>query len=638
MTSIMMIFQDGGPLMYPLLLLVILGATLAPIFALVGAFTRSRIPGALWLVAPVLVVLLAELIALTGLIETSEALFFSTPEMKSTLAHMGTRISMGSLAVGTLLAGGLLLLGAWGAGFIAAINPGRDARFSIVGAIVPAGLAVIGGGALIAIDAMSVGFALVALAPALGLAGLRTGGAEEDRARLAETRASAAVCGVLAMLSFGAAVSIFGYTEAHRAMATASPEMIDRIVSIGTAAGRSGLMSGLIAAAVAAVAGLSASFRSLGEMFNVRSLISIALGGLGLLAILIGAVGVSAYYDTAMRHWQGPQLAAFITENPNLPMNKTLGGDFGSLPRVHFITRTEVWNGDRWESRILGEDAQFEGVAVAAPADTPAMKLFELNDAPAFVSLLATDESAGFAAQDEWLAGLHLYAGGISLMRPGNTPPEPEADEPYDATIHVLVQERGGVLLLDPDHLPVDRPSLSEAMDMALSWSASNPELYDLRLYPSPQTTFQDLVGVINTMEDADSSLILILAEERPSLSVPDEAEQTITASSTAGEMTLIGSLPRTEIEKAIQRKMASFNNCYERGLVKNPALAGYMKVKFIIAADGGVSSVSVESSTLSDGEVVSCIKRSIKRLRFPSPEGGGIVVVRYPFTFRPVP
>ena len=60
------------------------------------------------------------------------------------------------------------------------------------------------------------------------------------------------------------------------------------------------------------------------------------------------------------------------------------------------------------------------------------------------------------------------------------------------------------------------------------------------------------------------------------------------------------------------------------------------MAVKFTIAGNGSVIAASVEESSMNDSAVENCIVGKIRRWVFPAPKGGGIVVVKYPFIFKP--
>lgn len=83
-----------------------------------------------------------------------------------------------------------------------------------------------------------------------------------------------------------------------------------------------------------------------------------------------------------------------------------------------------------------------------------------------------------------------------------------------------------------------------------------------------------------------------------------------------------------------IRRNMASIRFCFERQLGTQPNLEGRVNVRFVIAPDGSVSSAEVASSTLGNDVVEECVTRALTRVRFPRPQGGGEVIVTYPFTF----
>lgn len=103
-----------------------------------------------------------------------------------------------------------------------------------------------------------------------------------------------------------------------------------------------------------------------------------------------------------------------------------------------------------------------------------------------------------------------------------------------------------------------------------------------------------------------------------------------------AGTARVQGSLDKNIIRRVIRRHLAEVRFCYvSKGLASNQKLAGQVKVQFIISQQGRVTSVAVTSSSLNHGSTEACIKRAIRRWRFPKPEGG-IVVVRYPFNFKP--
>jgi hypothetical protein len=95
-------------------------------------------------------------------------------------------------------------------------------------------------------------------------------------------------------------------------------------------------------------------------------------------------------------------------------------------------------------------------------------------------------------------------------------------------------------------------------------------------------------------------------------------------------------SLDRGQVVAVINRHIAAITHCYETRLLANPALSGQIVFDWIVTESGGVSAVSVRSSTVSDPLVASCIRRVIQRMRFPQPRGGP-AAISFPFGFRAV-
>jgi Ca-activated chloride channel family protein len=103
-----------------------------------------------------------------------------------------------------------------------------------------------------------------------------------------------------------------------------------------------------------------------------------------------------------------------------------------------------------------------------------------------------------------------------------------------------------------------------------------------------------------------------------------------------AGRATVMGSLDREIIQRVIKSAQPRVRVCYEKRLGKVPGLQGKVVVSFTIASTGEVTSASIQSTTLADEEVESCVLTAMRALRFPKPSGGGVVQVNYPFIFSP--
>jgi len=99
------------------------------------------------------------------------------------------------------------------------------------------------------------------------------------------------------------------------------------------------------------------------------------------------------------------------------------------------------------------------------------------------------------------------------------------------------------------------------------------------------------------------------------------------------GSHRVSGSLDTDIIRRVIRRSLPRFRYCYEKQLATNPSLAGKVETRFTIDANGNVVNATV---TGLHPEVARCLRQAIRAMKFPKPPGGGIVVVSYPFVFRP--
>lgn len=99
-----------------------------------------------------------------------------------------------------------------------------------------------------------------------------------------------------------------------------------------------------------------------------------------------------------------------------------------------------------------------------------------------------------------------------------------------------------------------------------------------------------------------------------------------------SGNADVRGSLSKEVIRRVIQRHINEVRFCYEQELNSRPDLSGRVQVKFIISPSGAVQAANVESSTLGSSRAEGCIAQAVRRWTFPAPDGGGIVIVSYPF------
>jgi TonB family protein len=100
------------------------------------------------------------------------------------------------------------------------------------------------------------------------------------------------------------------------------------------------------------------------------------------------------------------------------------------------------------------------------------------------------------------------------------------------------------------------------------------------------------------------------------------------------GPVAVRGSLSKEVIARTIHRHSNEVRFCYEQQLIAHPDLQGRVAVKFIIAPNGSVQAAARDHGDIGSAEVERCVVEAVKRWTFPAPEGGGIVVVTYPFVF----
>ena len=97
----------------------------------------------------------------------------------------------------------------------------------------------------------------------------------------------------------------------------------------------------------------------------------------------------------------------------------------------------------------------------------------------------------------------------------------------------------------------------------------------------------------------------------------------------------IMGALDRSDIDAYIRRNLAKIVLCYEKELNKDPKVEGRIIVNFIVSATGDVSSAKVHKSNVANLQLETCVVEQIKKIKFPKPKGGGIVIVNYPFVFK---
>ena len=101
------------------------------------------------------------------------------------------------------------------------------------------------------------------------------------------------------------------------------------------------------------------------------------------------------------------------------------------------------------------------------------------------------------------------------------------------------------------------------------------------------------------------------------------------------GNWNCSGAIAPAAARAALSSNNLQFRNCYERQLKKNNQLQGRVQLSMRVGRGGEVTAVQA-GGTLRDPAVLSCIRQTAQRIRFPAPQDGACAVVAVPFEFAP--
>ncbi|MBL8920497.1 MAG: energy transducer TonB [Myxococcaceae bacterium] len=91
------------------------------------------------------------------------------------------------------------------------------------------------------------------------------------------------------------------------------------------------------------------------------------------------------------------------------------------------------------------------------------------------------------------------------------------------------------------------------------------------------------------------------------------------------------GTLDRESIRQALHSRLGEVQRCGEAALLRRPGGLPKVTVRFVIGAQGRVTSAEVEGRPPEDATYGQCLLDVVKRVKTPPPRGGP-VVVSYPF------
>jgi hypothetical protein len=111
--------------------------------------------------------------------------------------------------------------------------------------------------------------------------------------------------------------------------------------------------------------------------------------------------------------------------------------------------------------------------------------------------------------------------------------------------------------------------------------------------------------------------------------------ERKLTPVAIAQTARVSGRLDRKTVQRIIRQNLSGIKWCYQDALQRNKSLKGKVKLAFTILPNGNVANPSAINPSIKDQKLLSCIKKRMKRWRFPAPKEGGVVKVSYPLLLK---
>ena len=90
-----------------------------------------------------------------------------------------------------------------------------------------------------------------------------------------------------------------------------------------------------------------------------------------------------------------------------------------------------------------------------------------------------------------------------------------------------------------------------------------------------------------------------------------------------------VGKIDSKVVNVYINNHFGQVKACYERRLKVDSFLEGKLDLNIGISTSGKVSTVTVNSDTVRDAQMLSCVKTVIRGWEFPKPEGGRVVIAK---------
>jgi hypothetical protein len=90
------------------------------------------------------------------------------------------------------------------------------------------------------------------------------------------------------------------------------------------------------------------------------------------------------------------------------------------------------------------------------------------------------------------------------------------------------------------------------------------------------------------------------------------------------------------DVMKTMKAAQAKVQACWKAGLKRDPSAAGEVKIRFVVTNDGAVRAWRDDGSSMSDGDVTTCVGELVNKLKFPKQKSPGDAWGAYSIHFAP--
>jgi TonB family protein len=157
----------------------------------------------------------------------------------------------------------------------------------------------------------------------------------------------------------------------------------------------------------------------------------------------------------------------------------------------------------------------------------------------------------------------------------------------------------------------------------------------DQAIWPGSQCAKTNVANGGKAKCPSGVSVAFSKAKTPSSLGVTSEPTEAKKKEAKPVEKPKTGFCDRKSIGSKMKRRTAAFRFCYEKALRMQKGLAGRVKVRFTIGANGSlIGSPSVVSASLKNAGVHKCLLKNVSRVKFDPPKGG-TCTVSWPFNFK---